>query len=127
MCRPIGVFSTFGARAQAVDYFTLMSTYSYYDVARPGHSHYNDYLMVKNAIQGGVPPSKLGCGIMSVSQKSNKSHWNASTFSKFVDWAEKEGIGAVDVWRNDIDVTWPVDATAPWMLATLDKYLATNL
>ena len=30
--------------------------------------------------------------------------------------------GAVDVWRNDIDVTWPVDATAPWMLATLDKF-----
>eukprot|EP01045_Picozoa_sp_COSAG04_P003978 COSAG04_NODE_168_length_21684_cov_19.787121_17_plen_79_part_00 len=61
-------------------------------------------------------------GIESVSKNSNKSRWNASTFSRFVEWAGTQGLGAVDVWRNDIDVTWPVDATAPWMLATLDKF-----
>ena len=59
--RPIGVFPAFGAHAKDVDYFTLMSTYSYYDIKRPGHSDYNDYLMVLDALKGGIPAAKIGC------------------------------------------------------------------
>ena len=122
--RPIGVFSAFGNYAKAVDYFTLMSTYSYYDMVRPGQPDYNDYLMVENAMKGGIPSAKLGCGIKSVSKKSNASHWNATTFGKFVQWVSAQGIRAVDIWRNDIDITWPIDPTVPWMVETLDDLLA---
>lgn len=122
--RPIGVFTAFGDHAKAVDYFTLMSTYSYYDIARPGNQDYSDYLMVENAMRGGIPAAKLGCGIKSVSQKSNASHWNATSFGKFVQWIGAQGVRAVDIWRNDIDVTWPIDPTAPWMVDLLDSFLA---
>ena len=101
-----------------------MSTYSYYDVVRPGQSDYNDYLMVENAMKGGIPPAKLGCGIMSESTKSNASRWNASSFSSFVSWIGAQGVRAVDIWRWDIDVTWPIDRTVPWMVEILDKFLA---
>ena len=104
-----------------------MSTYSFFDIPEkgakpPGSKFYSDYLMVNRALQGGIPPAKLACGIMSASQKHpNVSKWNASTLEPFAQWLTGLGVGGMDVWRNDIDVESP-DPTAPWMLGVLDRF-----
>lgn len=123
---PIDNFEAFGTHAPAVDFFTMMSTYHYFDsVEKDGKTHYDDRLMVTRALAGGIPAAKLACGISSETVKfPNKTVWNASTFGAFEAWISGLGVGGLDVWRTDIDTTWPVDHTEPWFLAVLDKFMA---
>jgi hypothetical protein len=122
---PIDDFAAFGIHAPAVDYFTLMATYNYYDSIEKNGAHYNDRLMVTRALAGGIPAEKLACGISSETVKfPNKTGWNHSTLGAFEEWITSLGVGGLDVWRTDIDVTWPIDKTEPWFLAILDKFIA---
>ena len=122
---PIDDFAAFGTHAPAVDYFTLMATYHYYNSVEKNGVHYNDRLMVTRALGGGIPAEKLACGISSETVKfPNKTVWNESTFGAFEEWISSLGVGGLDVWRTDIDVTWPIDKTEPWFLAVLDKFIA---
>ena len=122
---PIDDFAAFGIHAPAVDYFTLMATYNYYDIIEKNGARYNDRLMVTRALAGGIPAEKLACGISSETVKSpNKTGWNHSTLGAFEEWITGLGVAGLDVWRTDIDVTWPIDKTEPWFLAILDKFIA---
>jgi hypothetical protein len=84
---PIDEFSAFAQHGPEVDYFTLMATYSYFDIPEKNHptQHYSDRLMVMDALQSGIPPHKLACGIETETHKApNESRWNATTLGSFV-------------------------------------------
>ena len=100
--------------------------YDFFDIPEKGGSkqHYNDRLMVTRALQGGIPPRKLACGIKTATLKApNESRWNATTMGAFAHWISSLGVGGLDVWRWDIDKTWPIDATEPWLLDVLDNFI----
>ena len=72
----------------------------------------------------GIPPRKLACGIKTATLKApNESRWNATTMGAFAHWISSLGVGGLDVWRWDIDKTWPIDATEPWLLDVLDNFI----
>ena len=90
----------------------------------PGQ-RYNDRTMVTRALRAGIPAQKLACGISSETVEfPTKTIWNETTLSGFEEFISGLGVGGLDVWRTDIDTTWPIDNTEPWMLAVLDKFIA---
>lgn len=51
--------------------------------------------------------------------------WNQSTFPPFVDFMAAAGVETVDVWRCDIDSSYPApDPTATWFFDALERFLA---
>jgi hypothetical protein len=128
---PIDHFEVFAAsNASAVDYFTLMGTYYHRTngtVPAGGYAYGRTTRgIVERALKLGIPPAKLGTGIFTATRtrpcnpgNPGNTCWNATSLTGFARWLNMLGVGAIDLWRADIDHT---SHTMPWMLDVLQKY-----
>lgn len=83
---------------------------------------------LQGALAGGMPLAVMGAGVGTTLTPAYTPEWdykwNASALDAFVELLQGLGIPRMDLWRADIDRSWPPEATQPWVLDAAERFLS---